>query len=207
MFSDLFIYPSTLARHRTALCAESRERFLRQCADQGYSQSMLQKIAWIVLVLSQDADLCQSKRVTCRQIEFAVDDLSPRIVRLFLTDMEQQRNCATSTRNQRLGGIHALARFIAEHSPEHIDWCTQIRLIPFKKTSQPAITYLEKLEMDALLATPDCETTQGRREYGVLLFLYNSGARVSTSVTRRRRYQYHSWLVGTCFYQYYHHLC
>ncbi len=73
MFSDLFIYPSTLARYRTAPCAESRERFLRQCADQGYSQSMLQKIAWIVLVLSQDADLCQSTRVTYHQIEFAVD--------------------------------------------------------------------------------------------------------------------------------------
>jgi len=114
-----------------------------------------------------------------------VDDVTPRIVRLFLTDMEQQRNCTTSTRNQRLGGIHALTRFIAEHSPEHIDWCSQIRLIPFKKTSQPTITYLEKAEMDALLAAPDCQTTQGRREYGVLLFLYNSGARVSEATQLR----------------------
>lgn len=94
-----------------------------------------------------------------------VDDLSPQIIRLFLTHMEQQRSCAISTRNQRLGGIHALARFIAEHSPEHIDWYAQIRLIPFKKTSQPAITYLEKPEMDALLAAPDEQTAQGRREY------------------------------------------
>ena len=83
-----------------------------------------------------------------------VDDLSPQIVRLFLSHMEQQRNCLTSTRNQRLGGIHALARFIAEHSPEHIDWCAQIRLIPFKKTSQPAITYLDKPEMDAVVGSP-----------------------------------------------------
>ena len=68
-----------------------------------------------------------------------VDDLSPQRIRLFLMHMEQQRGCTVSTRNQRLAGIHALARFIAEHSPEHIDWCTQIRLIPFKKSSQPAI--------------------------------------------------------------------
>ena len=46
-----------------------------------------------------------------------VDDLSPQVVRLFLSHMEQQRNCVISTRNQRLGSIHALARFIAEHSP------------------------------------------------------------------------------------------
>jgi site-specific recombinase XerD len=96
--------------------------------------------------------------------------------------MEQQRNCTISTRNQRLGGIHALARFIAEHSPEHIDWCAQIRLIPFKKTSRPAIAYLDKSEMDALLAAPDDHTEQGRREQSLLLFLYNSGARVSEAV-------------------------
>lgn len=107
-----------------------------------------------------------------------VDDLSPSLVRLFLTHMEQQRQCATSTRNQRLAGIHALARFIGEHSPEHIDWCSQIRLIPLKKTSQPAITYLDKPEMDALLAAHE-QTAQGHREQTLLLFLYNSGARVS----------------------------
>jgi site-specific recombinase XerD len=108
-----------------------------------------------------------------------IDDLSPRIVRLFLTHMEEQRSCTTSTRNQRLAGIHALARFIAAHSPEHIDWCAQVCLIPFKKTSQPAITYLDKSEMTALLAVPDVHTAQGHREYALLLFLYNSGARVS----------------------------
>jgi site-specific recombinase XerD len=73
MFETLFTYPAIRARHRSAPWAESRERFLVQCADQGYRQSMLQKIAWILLVLSQDADLCQSKRVTGHQIEIAVD--------------------------------------------------------------------------------------------------------------------------------------
>lgn len=114
-----------------------------------------------------------------------IDDLSPKIVRLFLCHMEQQRNCTTSTRNQRLASIHALARFIAEHSPEHIDWCAQICLIPFKKTSQPAITYLDKPEMDAMLAAPDVHTAQGHREYALLLFLYNSGARVSEAAQLR----------------------
>jgi site-specific recombinase XerD len=84
-----------------------------------------------------------------------------------------------NTRNQRLGALHALARFVGEHSPEHVDWCAQIRLIPYKKTSQPGITYLDKAEMDALLAAPDRETAHGRRDFALLLFLYNSGARAS----------------------------
>jgi integrase/recombinase XerD len=108
-----------------------------------------------------------------------VTDLSAQIVRLFLTHVEQQRGCTVATRNQRLGGIHALARFIGEHSPEHIEWSGQVRLIPFKRTSQPSITYLDRQEMDALLAAHDEHKAQGRREQGLLLFLYNSGARAS----------------------------
>lgn len=116
-----------------------------------------------------------------------IGDLSPKLVREFLTDMEQTRHCRASTRNQRLGGLHAFARFIGEHSPEHIEWCAQIRLIPFKRIIQPCITYLEKLEMDELLASPDRQTSQGRRDYALLLFLYNSGARASEAAQLRIR--------------------
>jgi integrase/recombinase XerD len=108
-----------------------------------------------------------------------VTDLSPDLVRKFLTHLEQNRGCCTATRNQRLAGLHALSRFIGENSPEHLEWGTQMRLIPFKKTAQRAITYLEKPEMDAILDTADRSTVQGQRDYALLLFLYNSGARAS----------------------------
>ena len=109
----------------------------------------------------------------------AVTDLSPKLIRQFLTHLEQDRHCGHRTRNQRLGGLHAFARFVGEHSPEHVQWCAQIRLIPFKRTGQPGITYLDKDEMDALLAAPDRRSAQGQRDYTLLLFLYNSGARAS----------------------------
>jgi len=106
-----------------------------------------------------------------------VVDVSADLVRLFLADLEQSRKCAIATRNQRLGAIHALARFVAEHSPEHIAWCGQIRSIPFKKTSKAVVPYLDKPQMDALLGAPDRQTAQGRRDHALLQFLYNSGAR------------------------------
>ena len=129
------------------------------------------------LLLPFIAEQCQQSldRLTVEQI-------SATRVQAFLRHLEDERRCTISTRNQRLAAIRALAGFVAEHSPEHIDWCAQIRLIPFKKTSQPAITYLDKPEMDALLAAPDDHTAQGRREQALLLFLYNSGARVSEAV-------------------------
>lgn len=106
-----------------------------------------------------------------------VIDVSADLVRLFLADLEQARQCAITTRNQRLAAIHALARFVGEHSPEHIAWCGQIRSVPFKKASKTVIPYLDKPQMDALLAAPDRQTAQGRRDHALLLFLYNSGAR------------------------------
>jgi len=107
----------------------------------------------------------------------AVVDVSADLVRLFLADLEQSRHCAIPTRNQRLAAVHALARFVGEHSPEHIAWCVQIRSVPFKKASKTVIPYLDKPQMDALLATPDRQTAQGRRDHALLLFLYNSGTR------------------------------
>jgi site-specific recombinase XerD len=104
-------------------------------------------------------------------------DLSAEMVRLFLADLEQSRRCSIPTRNQRLAAVHALARFVGEHSPEHIAWCGQIRSIPFKKSNRAVVPYLERPQMDALLSAPDRTTNQGCRDHALLLFLYNSGAR------------------------------
>jgi integrase/recombinase XerD len=106
-----------------------------------------------------------------------VVDVSAGLLRLFLADLEQARQCAITTRNQRLAAVHALARFVGEHSPEHIAWCGQIRSVPFKKASKTVVPYLDKPQMDALLAAPDRGTAQGRRDHALLLFLYNSGTR------------------------------
>jgi site-specific recombinase XerD len=109
--------------------------------------------------------------------QLRVEDLSADRVRAFLYDLEERSGCGAATRNQRLAAMHSLAHFIGLRSPEHLHWCGQIRAIPFKKAALPLVTYLEKEEMDAVLAAPDRSTPQGRRDYAVLLFLYNTGAR------------------------------
>src|SRR5881296_2052979 len=124
------------------------------------------------------------------QLNRAVDrltivDVSADLVRLFLLDLEESRECGIATRNQRLAAVHALARFIGEHSPEHVQWCGQLRSIPFKKTTKPVVPYLEKPEMDALLSSPNRQTAQGGRDYALLLFLYNSGSRADEAAQLR----------------------
>jgi integrase/recombinase XerD len=106
-----------------------------------------------------------------------VTDLTPDLLRSFLADLESTRHSSIATRNQRLAAVHSLAAFIGAHSPEHIQWCAQVRAVPFKKTASAAVGYLDKPEMDGLLVSPDRRTVIGRRDYALLLFLYNSGAR------------------------------
>ncbi|MEW6737927.1 MAG: tyrosine-type recombinase/integrase [Acidobacteriota bacterium] len=114
-----------------------------------------------------------------------VTDITPELVREFLLYLEQARGCSIATRNQRLTVIHALARFIRLNSLEHMQWCSQICNIPFKKAEKPLISYLEKNEMDALLAAPERNTVQGRRDYALLLFLYNTGAHADEAAQLR----------------------
>jgi site-specific recombinase XerD len=109
--------------------------------------------------------------------KLTVEDISSERVRLFLMDLEQTRHSSIITRNQRLTAIHSLAQFIGLYSPEHIQWCGQIRAIPFKKAPRALIPYLEKTEMDALLSASEGATDQERRDHALLLFLYNTGTR------------------------------
>ncbi len=128
----------------------------------------------IRLLLPFVADQCQQSLD-----QLTVEQVSAAHVLCFLHHVEEVRHCTIATRNQRLAAIRALASFIAAHSPEHIAWCGEIRRIPLKKTTQTVVPYLEKEEMDALLNAPDRNIKQGYRDYAMLLFLYNSGARAS----------------------------
>src|SRR5665213_584108 len=115
----------------------------------------------------------------------AVTDLAADRVRQFLSELEEKRGCAIATRNQRLAAIHALARFIGLHAPELVEWCGQVKSVPFKKAPRALVPYLEKAEMDALLATPVLTTAQGHRDHALLLFLYNAGTRADETAQVR----------------------
>jgi integrase/recombinase XerD len=114
-----------------------------------------------------------------------VSDVSADRVRQFLSDLQEKRRCCIATRNQRLAAIHAFARFIGTGAPEWVEWCGQVRSVPFKKAPHTLITYLEKPEMDALLGAPDHTKAQGRRDHALLLFLYNTGARADEAAQVR----------------------
>jgi len=108
-----------------------------------------------------------------------VEQVTMQLIRTFLAYLEEERGNSVATRNQRLAAIHALFRFISRQVPELVAQATQIQAIPPRRSPAPATAYLEKHESDALLAVPHRQHPQGRRDYALLLFLYNTGARAS----------------------------
>ena len=113
----------------------------------------------------------------------AVDDLASRRVLQFLDHLEEVRGCSVQTRNLRLSAVRAFARFVASRAPAHLEWSASIRAIAVKKTAPQPIGWLTKTEMRTLIDVPDRRDPRGRVEHALLLFLFNTGARVSEATT------------------------
>ena len=105
-------------------------------------------------------------------------DLDPAGILAFLSYLEQERQNGVSTRNVRLSAIHALFHFVASRNPEHLELAQRVLGIPFKRTRQRAIDYLEYEEIDAILKTINRTSLQGSRDYALLAAMFNTGARV-----------------------------
>jgi site-specific recombinase XerD len=60
--------------------------------------------------------------------------------------------------------------------------CAEIARIPTKKTTRPAMCYLESDEVEAILKKPDQSKAEGQRDYTLLAFLHNTGARIQEAL-------------------------
>ena len=107
-----------------------------------------------------------------------LSDLDPSGILAFLSHLEQKRNNGVSTRNVRLSAIHAFFHFVAARNPEHLELAQHVLGIPFKRTRQRVIDYLEYEEIDAILKTINRVTLQGCRDYALLATMFNTGGRV-----------------------------
>lgn len=121
----------------------------------------------------------------CGMSKISVDMITAETILSFLNYLEDKRNCGVSTRNQRRAAIRAFAQHAILVEPKYMGQFERILAIPSKKMEKKVLGYLTKEEMDAVLAAFDRNTISGRRNYALLLFMYNSGARVSEVVAVR----------------------
>jgi len=120
-----------------------------------------------------------ARRSRCTMDQLPLARIRPKMIRAFTQHLEQVRHSGPSTINQRVTALRAWADFVGANRPEHLEWSRQIKTVHFKEHASGPRHYLEKEEMNALLAAPDQRKDQGFRDYALLLFLYNTGARAS----------------------------
>ena len=115
-------------------------------------------------------------------------DITADRVGRFLAFLEIARRNSIATRNNRLATLHTFARFLVAENPDHMLALQQVLGIPFKRGGHAApIAYLEKAEIEVLLAGIDRTTSAGRRDYAMFSLMFNTGARVQEILDLRVR--------------------
>jgi site-specific recombinase XerD len=128
-------------------------------------------------------------RETKRPIEaLSIADVNADRVGRFLKSLESERGNGIATRNARLAAIHTFARFLVAEHPEHLESLQRVLGIPFKRGAREApIEYLEKTEVEVLLASIDRGRWSGQRDYALFALMFNTGARVQEVLNLRVR--------------------
>ena len=108
----------------------------------------------------------------------ALSDLAFERVLDFLRMIEQTRGNQARTRNQRLAALRTFYRYLAVHHPEMLVEAQRVEAIPTKRVQAPKTIYLERDEIDALFQTLPRDGSLALRDRALLMFLYNTGARV-----------------------------
>ncbi len=114
----------------------------------------------------------------CKITRLSLTDLTFDRVVAFLRHLEHDRGNHASTRNQRLAALHCLFDYIAGRAPEMLATCQQVAAIPVKRAAPPETRFLEQDEIEDLLRHLPRDGPLALRDRTLILFLYNTGARV-----------------------------
>ena len=96
----------------------------------------------------------------------------------FLKYLEEERGNRIATRNQRLAALHTFFEYVAGRVPELLTEAERVSAIPMKRTPPPETQFLEREEIQRALSLLPNEKLPALRNRALLLFMYNTGARV-----------------------------
>ena len=108
-----------------------------------------------------------------------VADIDAELVGQFLSFVETTRANSARSRNTRLSAIRSFFKYVAIHEPQLLHHCQKILAMPSKHYEKRTIDFLNRDEIEALVAAPDPQTWFGRRDRTLLLVAVQTGLRVS----------------------------
>lgn len=129
--------------------------------------------------------LADQKRKTLADL--TLDDIQSDAVLAFLEHVESRRGNSAVTRNCRLASVRSFVQHLLRQDVTRAGQYGRILAIRNKKAIRRVAIYLEPEEARAVIAAIDRRSQQGERDHALLLFLYNTGARISEALAVRAR--------------------
>lgn len=109
----------------------------------------------------------------------AFEQIDAPLIAAFLDELERNRKIGARSRNLRLTAIRSFFRFAAYEEPAHASQIQRVLAIPGKRYSRALVQFLDRAEIDAILAAPDRGSWRGRRDHALLLVAVQTGLRLS----------------------------
>jgi len=114
----------------------------------------------------------------CGVSRVRLDDLTMDRVQRFLHSLEHERHNHIRTRNHRRAVVVSFFEYLARRAPERLAVSQQVAGIPVKRVAPPETRFLERADVEALFQRLPTRGRHAGRNRLLLLFLYNTGARV-----------------------------
>jgi len=106
-------------------------------------------------------------------------EIDAPLIAAFLDDLENSRGITARSRNLRLTAIRSFFHYAAYEEPSRASQIQRVLAIPSKRHTRALVHFLNRSEVDALLAAPDQRTWFGRRDHALLLVAVQTGLRLS----------------------------
>lgn len=116
-----------------------------------------------------------------------LEHLTAERVHRFLNSLEKDRHNHIRSRNLRLSALRTFFEYLARQCPQMLREAEQVTAIPTKRVPPPQTFYLERDEMHALFDGLPHSGRLALRNRALLMFLYNTGARVQEVADLRIR--------------------
>jgi site-specific recombinase XerD len=110
--------------------------------------------------------------------QLGLDDLDADLVSRFLNFLGESRGNAAQSRHLRLAALRTFFEYVGQRFPERLGQAQKVVAIPRKRTQPPETIFLERDEIEGTLAALPADGRHALRDRTLLLFLYNTGARV-----------------------------
>jgi site-specific recombinase XerD len=126
-----------------------------------------------------------AERRKCAVAALQLEHLRVDAVSAFLDHLEAERANTAASRNYRLAALRSFFKHLVRHDLPHAEQYQHVLALESKKTRITPAVYLEAEDVRLILKQPDLRTEAGVRDHALLLFLYNTGARVSEALAVR----------------------